>query len=197
VGVDLIRESVWMIMQQLIDAEATEGIGAGRYERSEVRVTERNGARERLLATRAGDVELRIPELRKGSFIPVILEPRRRIDQAVYAVIMEAYVYGVSPRSVDDLVAALASTRESRRPRSPGSAAGLDIPYSCEATLGARHLNRRQQHDYQGRRRCRRGNRARGRQQLLTLDSRERRPSGTAIKIEARASAETERMQRT
>jgi putative transposase len=60
-----------------------------------------------LLATQAGDVELRIPKLRKGSFFPVILEPRRRIDQALYAVVMEAYVYGVSTRPVDDLVAAL------------------------------------------------------------------------------------------
>ena len=106
-GVDLIRESVRMVMQELIEAEATERIGAGRYERTEARVTERNGSRERLPATQAGDVELRIPKLRKGSFFPVILEPRRRIDQALYAVVMEAYVHGVSTRSVDDLVAAL------------------------------------------------------------------------------------------
>jgi transposase-like protein len=59
------------------------------------------------LATQAGDVELRIPKLRKGSFFPSILEPRRRIDQALYAVVIEAYVGGVSTRSVDDLVAAL------------------------------------------------------------------------------------------
>ena len=59
------------------------------------------------MATQAGDVQLRIPKLRKGSFFPVILEPRRRIDQALYAVVMEAYVNGVSTRAVDDLVAAL------------------------------------------------------------------------------------------
>jgi putative transposase len=106
-GVDLIRESVRMVLQELIEAEATELIGAGRYERSESRITERNGSRDRLLATQAGDVELRIPKLRKGSFFPTILEPRRRIDQALYAVVMEAYVNGVSTRSVDDLVAAL------------------------------------------------------------------------------------------
>ena len=106
-GVDLIRESVRMVMQELIEAEATERIGADRYERTESRTTERNGSRARLLATQAGDVELRIPKLRKGSFFPVILEPRRRIDQALYAVVMEAYVNGVSTRSVDDLVAAL------------------------------------------------------------------------------------------
>jgi putative transposase len=106
-GVDLIRESVRMVMQELIEAEATEKIGAAKYERTDTRVTERNGARDRLLATQAGDVELRIPKLRKGSYFPVILEPRRRIDQALYAVVMEAYVCGVSTRSVDDLVAAL------------------------------------------------------------------------------------------
>ena len=106
-GVDLIRESVRMVMQELIEIEAGERIGAGRYERTDSRVTDRNGSRPRLLATQAGDVQLMIPKLRKGSFFPVILEPRRRIDQALYAVVMEAYVNGVSTRSVDDLVAAL------------------------------------------------------------------------------------------
>ena len=106
-GVDLVRESVRIVMQELIETEAAERIGAARYERTEDRVTERNGSRERLLSTKGGDVELRIPKLRKGSFFPVILEPRRRIDQALYAVVMEAYVHGVSTRSVDDLVEAL------------------------------------------------------------------------------------------
>ena len=106
-GVDLIRDSVRMVMQELIEAEATERIGASRYERSEARVAERNGSRSRLAATQAGDIELRIPKLRKGSFFPAILEPRRRIDQALYAVVMEAYVQGVSTRSVDDLVEAM------------------------------------------------------------------------------------------
>lgn len=106
-GVDLIRESVRMVMQELIETEVTEQIGAGRYERTDARTTERNGARPRLVTTQAGDVELRIPKLRKGSFYPSIGEPRRRIDQALYAVVMEAYVHGVSTRSVDDLVAAL------------------------------------------------------------------------------------------
>ena len=96
-GVDLIRESVRMVMQELIEAEAIERIGAAKYERSETRVAERNGSRDRLLATRGGDVELRIPKLRKGSFFPVILEPRRRIDQALYAVVMEAYVSASPP----------------------------------------------------------------------------------------------------
>src|SRR4249919_1521667 len=106
-GVDLIRDAVTMVLQELIEVEATEHIGAGRCERSDGRVTDRNGHRPRLLATQAGDIDLRIPKLRKGSFFPLILEPRRRIDQALYAVVMEAYVAGVSTRSVDDLVAAL------------------------------------------------------------------------------------------
>ena len=106
-GVDLIRESVQLVLQELIETEASERIGADRYERTDTRVTDHNGFRPRLLATQAGDVELRIPKLRKGSFFPVILEPRRRIDQALYAVVMEAYVNGVSTRSVEDLVVAL------------------------------------------------------------------------------------------
>ena len=106
-GVDLIRESVRLVMQELIETEASGQIGAGRYERTDTRVTDRNGSRPRLLTTQAGDVQLRIPKLRKGSFFPVILEPRRRIDQALYAVVMEAYVNGVSTRSVEELVTAL------------------------------------------------------------------------------------------
>jgi transposase-like protein len=106
-GVDLVRESVRLVLQELIEVEAAEVIGAARYERSDERVTERNGHRPRLLATQAGDIELGIPKLRRGSFFPSILEHRRRIDRALYAVVMEAYVSGVSTRSVDDLVAAL------------------------------------------------------------------------------------------
>src|SRR4051812_11078112 len=106
-GVGLIRGSVRMVLQELIETEAATVIGAARYERIPTRVTERNGARERQLSTQAGDVSLRIPKLRQGAFFPVILEPRRRIDQALHAVVMEAYVHGVSTRSVDDLVAAL------------------------------------------------------------------------------------------
>jgi putative transposase len=106
-GVDLIRESVRTVLQELIEAEASEVIGAGRYQRTEARVTDRNGYRPRLLTTKAGDVALSIPKLRAGSFFPSVLQPRRRIDQALYAVVMEAYVHGVSTRAVDDLVVAM------------------------------------------------------------------------------------------
>jgi transposase-like protein len=105
--IDVIRKGVELVLQALIEAEATERIGADRYERTESRTTQRNGHRDRLLATKAGDVELKIPKLRRGSFFPSILERRRRIDRALFAVVMEAYVHGVSTRKVDDLVAAL------------------------------------------------------------------------------------------
>ncbi len=107
---DVIRKGVELVLQALIEAEATEVIGAERYERNEGRSTWRNGNRDRLLATKAGDVELKIPKLRRGSFFPSILERRRRIDRALFAVVMEAYVHGVSTRKVDDLVAALGAT---------------------------------------------------------------------------------------
>jgi putative transposase len=94
-------------MQELIELEATDVIGAKPYERTDSRVNERNGHRPRMLSTQAGDIELKIPKLSHGSFFPALLEPRRRIDQALHAVIMQAYVEGVSTRSVDDLVQAL------------------------------------------------------------------------------------------
>lgn len=81
-------------------------IGAARYERTEERLTERNGHRQKTIATKAGDLEVKIRKLRKGSYFPSFLQPRRRIDQALYAVVMEAYVKGVSTRSVDELVGA-------------------------------------------------------------------------------------------
>jgi putative transposase len=125
-GVDLIRESVELMLQALVDLEATHEIGAAPYERTESRTNERNGSRPRLLATQAGDIELAIPKLRKGSFFPSILEPRRRIDQALHAVVMEAYVAGVSTRSVDDLVAALGIASGISKSEVSRICAGLD-----------------------------------------------------------------------
>jgi putative transposase len=104
---DIIREGLAVVLQALIDAEATEVIGADRYQRTASRTTHRNGSRARLLSTKAGDVELRIPKLGEGSFFPALLEPRRRIDRALLAVVMEAYVHGTSTPKVDDLVKAL------------------------------------------------------------------------------------------
>jgi putative transposase len=87
---DLVREGLALVLQALIDAEATQHIGADRYQRTTSRTAHRNGTRARLLSTKAGDVELRIPKLREGSFFPALLEPRRRIDRALLAVVMEA-----------------------------------------------------------------------------------------------------------
>lgn len=104
---DVVRQALQAVFQALIDAEATARIGAAPHERTPERSAWRNGNRDRLLTTAAGDLELRIPKLRSGSFFPSLLERRRRIDQALFAVVMEAYVTGTSTRKVDDLVAAL------------------------------------------------------------------------------------------
>jgi putative transposase len=104
---DLVREMVGFLYQALIDIEATEVIGAGPHERTITRTSRRNGSRPKTLSTKTGDVDVKIPKLRKGSYFPSILERRRRIDQALHAVVMEAYVHGVSTRKVDDLVQAL------------------------------------------------------------------------------------------
>jgi putative transposase len=104
---EVIRHALESVFQALIDAEATAVVGAEPHQRTPARANWRNGYRDRLLATAAGDLELRIPKLRAGSFFPSLLERRRRIDQALFAVVMEAYVTGTSTRKVDDLVAAL------------------------------------------------------------------------------------------
>src|SRR5882757_1873449 len=104
---DRVRQAAETIYQALIEAELTDAIGAAPRERSAERSNLRNGHRVRTLTTTAGDLELRIPKLRTGSFFPSLLERRRRIDQALFAVIMEAYLHGVSTRKVDDLVKAL------------------------------------------------------------------------------------------
>src|SRR3712207_2624229 len=104
---DRVRTAAETIYQALIDAELTAVIGAGPWERTDARTAQRNGSRPRVLTTTAGDLELRIPKLRTGSFFPSLLERRRRVDQALFAVVMEAYLHGVSTRKVDDLVKAL------------------------------------------------------------------------------------------
>ncbi|MGR6921116.1 IS256 family transposase [[Actinomadura] parvosata] len=102
-----IRRAAETIYQALIEAELTAVIGAAPNERTPDRVAQRNGHRPRTLTTTAGDLELQIPKLRTGSFFPSLLERRRRVDQALFAVVMEAYLHGVSTRKVDDLVKAL------------------------------------------------------------------------------------------
>jgi putative transposase len=102
-----IREILAAALQELIEAELTTTIGAAPGEHSPARTALRNGHRPKLLSTPAGDVEIGIPKLRTGSFFPELLEPRRRIDKALWAVIMTAYITGTSTRKVDDLVKAL------------------------------------------------------------------------------------------
>lgn len=104
---DRIKQAATTMYQALIEAELTSVIGAERHERSDARVAQRNGHRPKTITTSAGDLELRIPKLRTGSFFPSLLERRRRVDQSLFAVIMEAYLHGTSTRKVDDLVKAL------------------------------------------------------------------------------------------
>ena len=115
-----------LAMTALIDAEAAGVLGAGRYERTAERTNYRNGARPKTVSTTSGDVEVQIPKLRAGSFFPSLLERRRRIDQALYAVIMEAYVHGVSTRNVDDLVTALGVESGISKSQVSRICAGLD-----------------------------------------------------------------------
>ncbi len=104
---DLLREMIGFTAQRLMALEMEGLTGAAPGERSPERINQRNGYRDRLWETRAGTVELRIPKLRKGSYFPGFLEPRRLAEKALTAVVQEAYVHGVSTRSVDDLVKAM------------------------------------------------------------------------------------------
>ncbi len=104
---DLLKEGVRVLSQALMEMEVEEHIGAGRHERNPGRVGQRNGYRERNWDTRVGTVELRVPRVRDSSYFPSLLEPRRRAERALAAVVQEAYVHGVSTRKVDDLVKAL------------------------------------------------------------------------------------------
>jgi putative transposase len=109
-GGELMRRLLTTILQELVDAEATAFIGAEPHQRTEARTTQRNGTRDKLVTTATGDLMVRIPKVRTGSFFPALLAPRRRIDVALHAVVMQAYVEGVSTRRVDDLVVAMGGT---------------------------------------------------------------------------------------
>lgn len=104
---DFLREMIGFAAQRIMELEVGAATGAGYGEKTAERLAQRNGYRDRTWETRAGTVDLRIPKLRKGSYFPGFLEPRRMAEKALTAVIQEAYVQGISTRSVDDLVKAM------------------------------------------------------------------------------------------
>ena len=104
---DLLRETMTFVVNRMMDSEVESLTGAAHGERSADRTNHRNGYRERPWDTRAGTIPVAIPKLRKGSYFPSFLEPRRTSEKALVAVIQEAYVQGISTRSVDDLVKAM------------------------------------------------------------------------------------------
>lgn len=108
--IDLLREMIGFVAERLMALEVEGLCGAGHGERTPARTNQRNGFRDRPWETRAGTVELKIPKLRKGAYFPGFLEPRRTAEKALAAVIQEAYVQGISTRSVDELVKAMGMT---------------------------------------------------------------------------------------
>jgi putative transposase len=112
--VDLVREMLHFMAQRLMEADVEGFCGAPYGERSVPRENSRNGYRDRAWETRTGAIDLRIPKLRKGSYFPGFLEPRRTAEKALTAVIQEAYIQGISTRSVDDLVKAMGMTGVSK-----------------------------------------------------------------------------------
>jgi transposase-like protein len=107
---EFLKEGVRVLSQALMEMEVEEHIGAARHERTLGRTGQRNGYRERVWDTRVGAVELKVPRVRDSSYFPSLLEPRRRAERALAAVVQEAYVHGVSTRKVDELVKALGMT---------------------------------------------------------------------------------------
>jgi transposase-like protein len=111
---DFLREGVRVLVHALMEEEVTQHVGAKRHERTTERTGQRNGHRERQWDTRVGSLTLSVPRVRDGGYFPALLEPRRRAEQALLAVVQEAYVHGVSTRRVDDLVRALGMTGMSK-----------------------------------------------------------------------------------
>lgn len=139
-GGDLMRLMLGAMLQALVDAEATAHIGAGLHQRTPERTTQRNGTREKVVATTAGDLTVKIPKTRTGSFFPSLLAPRRRIDVALHAVIMEAYVHGVSTRKVDDVVEALGVDSGISKSEVSRICAQLDADVAAWATRPLDHV---------------------------------------------------------
>ena len=130
---DLVREMLAFAAERIMEAEVEARTGAAKGTRSPLREVQRNGYRDRDWDTRAGRIALEIPKLRKGSYLPSFLEPRRTAEKALVAVIQEAYVHGVSTRSVDDLVKAMGAGGMSK---SQVSRLCADIDERVSAFLG-------------------------------------------------------------
>ena len=111
---ELVREMLGFAAERLMEAEMQVRTGAAHGERDPARLVQRNGYRARAWDTRVGRIELEIPRLRRGSYLPSFLEPRRTAEKALTAVIQEAYIHGVSTRAVDDLVKALGASGVSK-----------------------------------------------------------------------------------
>jgi hypothetical protein len=124
--VDLLREGVRVLAQAVMETEVSSQIGAGPYERSSERGAYRNGNRTRTWDTRVGTIELKIPKVTAGAHFPSLLEPRRRAEKALHAVVVEAYVKGVSTRKVERAVA-----------RDPGGEPDRDCKQDAEQDQGA------------------------------------------------------------
>ncbi len=132
---DFLREGVRLLAQALMELEVTQRLGAGRHERTDERTGQRNGYRGRQWDTRVGTIDLQVPRVRDGGYIPSLLEPRRRSERALLAVVQEAYVQGVSTRRVDALVQALGMQGISK---SQVSRMCADLDRAVEAFRGRR-----------------------------------------------------------
>jgi putative transposase len=119
---DYLKEGVRVLSQALMEIEVEQHVGAARHERSAGRLGQHNGYRERSWDTRVGTVELKVPRVRDGGYVPSLLEPRRKAERALSAVVQEAYVPGVSTRKVDELVKALGMRGISKSLMSPSCA---------------------------------------------------------------------------
>jgi hypothetical protein len=150
---DVLRDGLRVLAEALMDLALESHLSAGRYERTGERSGYRNGTRERRWDTRVGTLDVQVPRVRDGSFFPVLLEPRKRAERALLAVIQEAYVQGVSTRRVDDLVKALGiegvsksqvsrgTLRVLRRPRCRGRAlSNPTVGRSLSLPLARRHV---------------------------------------------------------
>jgi putative transposase len=131
---DFLKEGVRALSQAIMEMEVEQHIGAGRHQRVPERTGYRNGYRQRSWDTRVGTVELSVPRVRDSSYFPSLLEPRRRAERALSAVVQEAYVHGVSTRKVDELVKALGMTGISKSLMSPSFVRSSTTRWNVSAT---------------------------------------------------------------